>query len=79
MSSKTANNFIRGLHEYKRDICPGDVLSCSPSLDRFWRHKNPDRYSVAVIDNTGHKVFYKLQNNSSRPPTVPTINYFPFY
>ena len=51
MSSKTANTFIRGLHEYKRDFCPGDVLSCS--LDRFWRHKNPDRYSVAVIDNTG--------------------------
>ena len=47
--------FIRGLHFYKIDLQPGDVLSCK--LDEFWMNENPNRYSVAVLDEIGRKVF----------------------
>jgi hypothetical protein len=34
---------IRGLHVYKRQVKPGDILSCK--LDQFWMLENPSRYS----------------------------------
>ena len=45
---------IRGFHVYKRQIKPGDILSCK--LDQFWMLENPSRYSIAVKDSFNRPV-----------------------
>ena len=44
---------IRGLHVYKRQVKPGEILSCK--LDQFWMLENPSRYSIAVKDSFNWK------------------------
>ena len=45
---------IRGLHVYRIQINPGDILSCK--LDEFWMTEHPERYSVACVDQHGRIV-----------------------
>ncbi len=49
---------IRGLHVYKRQVKPGDILSCK--LDQFWMLENPSRYSIAVKDSFNRTVSMSL-------------------
>lgn len=46
--------FIRGLHVYRIELLPGDVLYCK--LDWFWMREFPERYSVSCFDQHNRKV-----------------------
>ena len=53
MPGVNSKTFIIGLHVYKIEKVPGDILKCK--LDNFWMGENPSRYSIACEDSK-HRV-----------------------